>query len=155
MKKIYMGGLVVLVVGAFGAFFFINNKGNTAVAPSAQVASIGAVVASSTQGSSTTEVFSSSPYVANAHLISTTSTYDAATQQALKGFQVKKQVLADGSLQVTLIALQSEYPNQSYTVKSGEKLYFVEASSADDSVNEDHAPADDRAILVSSNGMIL
>ena len=78
-----------------------------------------------------------------------------ATQQSLKGFQVKKKVLADGSLEITLIALQSEYPNQTYVVKPGEKLYFVEVSSVDDSVSEDHSPADDHAILVSADGFIL
>ena len=155
MNKKSIGVLVIVAVSAVGGFLFIENNKPIAAAPSVQMANVATVVASSTQGTSTQELFASSSYAANAHLISTTSTYGAATQQALKGFQVKKRTLADGSLQITLVALQSEYPDQTYVVKSGEQLYFVEASAADDSVSEDHAPADDRAILVSASGVIL
>ncbi len=155
MTKKSIGVLAIMVVAAVGGFLFIKNNKPTASAPSAQTASIAAVTASSTQGSSTQTLFASSSYAANAHLISTTSTYDVATQQALKGLQVKKQVLADGSLQITLIALQGGYPNQNYTVKPGEKLYFSEAFPMDDSASGDRVPADDRAILVSASGIIL
>jgi len=81
--------------------------------------------------------------------------FAASSSPANVSSSVKKRTLADGSLQITLVALQSEYPDQTYVVKSGEQLYFVEASAADDSVSEDHAPADDRAILVSASGVIL
>jgi len=154
---------VVVVVG--GGFLFLRNNQNIALTSSPQTATIADNVvpssaqpsqaASSTQGSSTAMLFANSQYASSSYLISTTSTYNAATQQALKGFQVKKKVLADGSLQIELIALQSEYPNQTYIVKPGEKLYFAEVSSVDDSVSEDHSPADDHAILVSADGFIL
>ncbi len=155
MTKKSAGFLAIVAVGAVGGFLFIKNSKSGLGAPSSQTADIAAVTASSTQANQAGLIFSASPYAAHAYLISTTGTYDAATQEALKGFQAKKKALADGSLQVTLVALQSEYPDQTYVVKPGEKLYFAEAFPGDDSVSEDRAPADDRAILVSAGGTIL
>ncbi len=165
MTKKAVVALVAVVVVVGGGFLFLRNNQNIALTPSPQTATMANNVVpsntqpsqatSSTQSSSTAILFANSQYASSSYLISTTSTYNAATQQALKGFQVKKKVLTDGSLQIELIALQSEYPNQTYVVKPGEKLYFVEVSSVDDSVSEDHSPADDHAILVDANGYVL
>jgi hypothetical protein len=151
-KKYIIIAIVVLVV-VVGGWFLLYGGGASggAAAPYAQIPAS----SSSPQASSTAVFFSSSQYAKNAYLISATGTYDAATQKALDGFQVNKQVLSDGSLQIQLVALKSEYATQSYVVKPGEKLYFIESFAGDDSTSEDRSPGDDRAILVDAAGYIL
>ena len=151
IKKSIVIVAVVFVISGVGLFFLAKHRNVASI----QATNIVTSTTLSNQVSSTAMLFANSQYVTSSYLISTTSTYNTATQRALKGFQVKKQTFVDGSLKITLIALQSEYSNQTYLVKPGEQLYFMEASSADDSISEDHAPADDRAILVSANGIIL
>ncbi len=161
-KQSIVALIALVVVVAGGGFLLFANRPSASSLPSSQTANIGVNTApqpagatSSASGGSAAIVFADSRYASNSYLISTTSTYDAATQQALKGFQVKKQMLPDGSLQIKIIALQSEYPTQTYTVTAGEKLYFAEASAGDDAASEDHFPADDHAILVSADGHIV
>jgi heme/copper-type cytochrome/quinol oxidase subunit 2 len=102
----------------------------------------------------TPELFSSSPLSQNAYLIST-GTYDAATKTALTGFTVTKKTLADGSMEITLNATNPDYQTQTYTVKTGEKLYFIEGLPGDDNGNTDRSMGDDQAILVDVNGYIV
>lgn len=141
-----IGILIVVAVLIAGGVYLSMGYQNNVSAPYSSAAG--------TATTSTAVRFSDSRYASTAYLISTTSTYDAATQKALMGFQVKKQTLSDGSLQIDLIALKGEYQTQKYTVKPGEKLYFVEGTFADDSASEDHSPMDDHAILVSADGFI-
>jgi hypothetical protein len=100
------------------------------------------------------QLFSSSPESQYSYLIST-PTYDAKTQQALSGFKVTKNTLSDGSIQITLNAQNPEYKTQTYTVKTGEKLYFIEKFLGDDNGTEDKNLKDDTAVLVDANGYIV
>jgi len=100
------------------------------------------------------QLFSSSPLSQNAFLIST-PTYDANTKTALIGFNVIQKPLADGSNEITLNSQNKEYKTQVYTVKSGEKLYFIENFLADDSGNTDRNLKDDTAVLVDADGYIM
>jgi hypothetical protein len=100
------------------------------------------------------QLFSSSPMSQYAYLISS-PTYDANTEQALSGFKVTKSTLADGSIQVTLNAQNPEYKTQTYTVKAGEKLYFIEKTLRDDNGTEDKFLGDDTAVLVDASGYIV
>ncbi len=118
-----------------------NNLGNNSVIPTSQ-------------NSNAPVLFSSSPLSQNAFLIST-PTYDVATQTALNGFNVTKNTQADGSMQITLNSQNPEYQTQTYNVKPGEKLYFIEAMLGDDSNNEDRNLRDDTAVLVDANGYIV
>ncbi|MDE2030956.1 MAG: hypothetical protein KGI58_01705 [Patescibacteria group bacterium] len=105
------------------------------------------------QNTTTPELFSNSPLFPYAHLIST-PTFDTDTQKALTGFTVTKNTLADGSTQITLNSQNAEYHSQTYVVKEGEKLYFIEKSYGDDSNNQERFLRDDTAILVGANGYI-
>ncbi|MFA6585620.1 MAG: hypothetical protein WCS86_00465 [Candidatus Paceibacterota bacterium] len=105
-------------------------------------------------GGTTAQLFSDSPLASNAYLISTL-TYDANTKKALSGFIVTKKVLTDGSTQYTLKAQDPKYQTQIYTVKPGEKLYFIEQNLSDDNGSTDKFPGDDTAILVDANGYII
>jgi len=100
------------------------------------------------------QLFSSSQFAQNAYLIST-PTYDATVNKALSGFSVARTVLSDGSTQYVLNATNPEYQTQTYTVNTGEKLYFIERNLSDDSVNEDKFIGDDTAVLVDAGGYII
>ena len=106
------------------------------------------------QNNARPQLFSDSPLAKFAYLIST-PTYDTNTQKALSGFTVTKKTLADGSIQVTLNAQNPEYKNQTYTVKTGEKLYFIEKTLRDDNGTEDKFLGDDTAVLVDASGYIV
>lgn len=100
------------------------------------------------------QLFASSQFAQYAYLIST-DTYDANTQKALTGFSVTKNNLPDGSMKIVLNALNPEYKTQTYTVKNGEKLYFIEKSLGDDAGNQEKFLGDDSAILVDASGYIV
>ena len=106
------------------------------------------------QNTNTPVLFSDSPLSQNAYLISI-PTFDANTKTALSGFNVTKSTLADGSTQIVLNSTNPDYQTQTYTVKTGEKLYFIETTLGDDSGNNDGNVRDDTAILVDANGFIV
>lgn len=111
----------------------------------------------SSQGQSgSSQKFSDQKYYSNAYLISSAS-LSADAQKALNGFQMTKQTLADGSTQVVLKALNSEYRDQQYTLKPGEQLYFIERFSGDDDQgqNKDNNTGDDSAVIVDSQGNVV
>lgn len=76
-------------------------------------------------------------------------------EQAITGFNLKIQNNSDGSTTINLIATNPEYKTQTYTVNSGDKVYFIERSLGDDSNGEDHFFADDMAVVVNSTGDII
>jgi len=95
------------------------------------------------------------PYFNKVHLISG-DTLDAAAQNAISGFSLSKSTLADGSVNITLAALNPEYTDRSYVVQSGQSLYFIEMSGGDDSPpNGERYINDDSAVVVDSNGYVV
>ncbi len=160
LKKSQIVFAVILVVAAGGLFLFARHKngGTSAAVPQAAMAAPGGSRTApppplpSTVATGTP--FAGSPYAAHAYLISATGTYDAATRQALSGFQVQRHMLANGSMSVQMVSLQGGYPSRTYTVAPGEKLYFVENFIMDDASGGDRFLGDDRVILVGANGMI-
>jgi len=80
----------------------------------------------------------------------------ADATKAIVGFNVKSQVLADGSTQVDLIPKDSEDQYQRYVLKKGELLYFVEMTPADDKADSDKDLnyRDDYGIITDANGII-
>ncbi len=79
---------------------------------------------------------------------------DANATAALVGFQLQKNSLADGSINITLKAQSSEYTDQSYVVKPGQKLYFIERTLRDDQDGERNLH-DDQAVVVDANGFVV
>jgi hypothetical protein len=84
-------------------------------------------------------------------------TLSATAQQAITGFTMTSKNLPDGSVQVALTAEKPEYKAQSYTIKTGETLYFIEMNLRDDDneANEDHNLHDDTAVVVDPQGYIV
>lgn len=79
-----------------------------------------------------------------------------AAKSALIGWDIKTMKNKDGSATVSMVPHNPEDPTNSYTVKAGEKLYFVEMTPADDKaeVNEDNNLRDDYGLIVNADGII-
>ena len=159
--------IIVIIAAILGIWLYSSNSNSTSVqntgasdnsSPSADnSASQSPADNSSAQAgksANTGELFSASRSAKHAYLIST-SLYDAKTKEALSGFTVSKKTLSDGSMEITLNAKKSGYQTQTYTVKPGEKLYFIETSMGDDENGRDELLGDDHAVLVDANGYIV
>jgi hypothetical protein len=134
---------VLLIVVVLLVYFTYNKKGGNYSDNN-----------SVSQNNTQPQLFSSSPFSQYAYLISA-PTYDADTEKALTGFKVTKKTLTDGSVQITLTAQNPEYKTQTYVVKTGEKLYFVEKFLGDDVGTEEKSLRDDTAVLVDADGYIV
>lgn len=80
----------------------------------------------------------------------------AASQKVLTGFSVKTTALPDGSTQVDLVPKDSDDQFQSYVLKTGQSLYFIEMTPSDDKQDEDRDLnyRDDYGIITDANGVI-
>ncbi len=113
------------------------------------------------QNSTTTQTsggkkFSDQSYYKSSYLISGNAvSLDA--KNAMAGFSMGKQTLADGNTQITLTAKKSGYHDQQYTLRPGDQLYFIEKFLGDDSAekNEEQNTIDDSAVVVDSQGNIV
>lgn len=72
------------------------------------------------------------------------------------GFAITSQTQTDGSTIVTFTPKDSDDQNQQYTVKTGQVLYFVEMTPADDKkdADKDLNYRDDYGIITDANGII-
>lgn len=100
-------------------------------------------------------VFSDSPIFKYAHQIAPGMLSDDA-KTALNGFTMTQTTDAGGSLVVTLTPKESDDQKQEYSLKSGEKLYFVEMTTGDDQIDSatDNNLRDDYGVIVDSNGSV-
>ena len=101
----------------------------------------------------TTQKFSDSADYQSAYLISGAS-LDSSAQQALTGFNLSKQTLPNGSIQINLKAVESGYQDQQYTLQSGQQLYFVDRTFGDDR-NSEGNQGDDYGIIVDAQGFVV
>lgn len=103
----------------------------------------------------TGQSFVKSPLFNYAYLISGGS-LSAEAKNAIAGFTVSTQTMSDGSQNITLNAISSQYQDQSYIVQSGQSLYFIERSMGDDQApSVENALGDDFAVVVDANGYIV
>ncbi len=170
---IIIGAAVVLVAVIGFAFWYAENSTSSTNAAAGlqqaqQTAATGSGQASNTPTTGNTQAsggtqtggsmprvrLQDTPYINYAYLISDNAT-SPQEEAALAGFQVQKQTLADGSLQVTLKALRQEYHDQTYVVQPGERLYFIETSFGDDRGSQEYNLGDDTGVLVDANGYII
>jgi hypothetical protein len=147
-KGIIIGFIAVAMVVVLLVSGVSKNKNN------ASGFNTSAAIVGQNSPNSSLALFSTSPLSKNAYLISTPN-YDANTNAALSGFKVVKNNLSDGTMQITLNAIESGYTTQTYNVKPGEKLYFIEAMFGDDGNNHDGTLGDEKAVLVDANGYII
>ena len=151
--------IAIVIIAGIGVTSSLKKQNNSNLSASANgaqaVASNNSNTPATNQPSTNTpQLFSSSPISQYAFLISG-PTLDQNAQNALAGFNVSKKALPDGSTEVTLTSTNTEYQTQTYTVKPGEKLYFIETMMGDDSNNQEKNLRDDMAVLVDANGYIV
>ena len=81
----------------------------------------------------------------------------AESKTAMAGFAIKSTLNTDGSTLIELSSTNPEYKNQRYTVKPGQKLYFIEKFAGEDSEKEntDTGLRDDSAIVVDVDGFVV
>lgn len=107
--------------------------------------------ASGTQNSGT--LFSQSPYYKMAYQIFP-GPLSSNARKATTGFNIQMKNGSAGTT-INIVATNPAYKNQSYTLTSGDKLYFIERTLIDDSNGEDRFPTDDMAVVVNSQGYIV
>jgi len=139
MKKVLLIGLAVVLVGSAWVVLTVSNK-----------ATANNVVVSSSQ---VKQKFMDSSEGKNAFLIYP-GPLNSQAKMAINGFDLKTETLSDNSTKVTLTSTNPEYKDQSYTIKPGEKLYFIEMFAGDDNVseNKDNSLRDDTAVIVDAQG---
>jgi len=108
---------------------------------------------SSTQPSGA-QKFSDQSYYSNSYLVSGDN-LSADAQRALAGFQLQKKSMPDGTTQITLKALEPAYHDQSYTLKPGEQLYFIDRNLGDDAGGQENYIGEDSAAVVDAQGNVV
>lgn len=81
----------------------------------------------------------------------------SAGKTALTGWDIKTSTQKDGSITVVLVPNKTDDQKQSYTVPSGDSLYFVEMSTGDDNqqAGTDSRLQDDYGLIVNADGIVL
>ena len=99
--------------------------------------------------------FSKSPISLFAYQIAPGAISPSA-KQALTGFSMTTHANTDGSLQITITPTASNNQSQQYTLRQGEKLYFVEMTPLDDNTHTDQDInyRDDYGVIVDANGIV-
>lgn len=77
-------------------------------------------------------------------------------KKALVGFDVKTEVLTNGSIQVFLTPKDTDDQRQEYVVKPGYSLYFIEMTAVDDHGDQDKDSnyRDDYGIITDKDGVV-
>lgn len=149
MRRSFLIGIAVVVLVAVLLIFTLR--------PSPTTNAINErIITGNSSGNSSAVKFADSQYYPYSYLISGGAlSSDAKT--AITGFDLSKTENSDGSVTYTLTALKQGYTNQTYTLSSGEKLYFIERSLGDDDAasDSDYSLRDDTAIIVNSDGYIV
>lgn len=96
-------------------------------------------------------LLSDEPFAQYSYLISSDRLSQSA-QSALSGFRLSKTALPNGDSVINFG--QTGQQGQDITVKSGQRLYFVETSLSDDGPGHDSVLGDDYLVLVDSNGCV-
>jgi hypothetical protein len=145
LKHIVMKKLVF--IAASSAMLVLSGCAST---PNNNPPATSAPVSTTTGG----QKLSDQSYFSSAYLISSDPLSDEA-KMALTGFKMDKQAQNDGTTVITLKALEPQYHDQSYTLKSGQQLYFIDKFLADDQGTTEANIADDTAVIIDSDGFIV
>ena len=156
-KTLAMVAIVVLVVGAA---FYAGAKYEKA-----KLSRLGLLSGSAKQSQVsekktksapvvTVQKFADQDYFKTAYLISGV-TLSADAKMALTGFTMTKKTMPDGTTSIMLKALKPEYKDQSYTLKTGEQLYFIEKFLQDDANGTESNIGDDGAVIVNAEGNVV
>ncbi|MFB6145794.1 MAG: hypothetical protein ABEJ99_04810 [Candidatus Nanohaloarchaea archaeon] len=148
--------IAVVVVGlAFAAFNPFSHGSTVNAKPStSKQQSTGSQQSGQQHQSSSKKVkLENTRYAPYSYKISGDSLSSSA-KRALAGFTVSRST-SNGVKTVKLNAKKPEYQDQTYHLKNGEQLYFIETSYGDDSASQEYAMSDDTAVVVDSDGYVV
>lgn len=74
---------------------------------------------------------------------------------ALSGFTLTAKKETNGSTVVSFKSINTEYHDQQYTLRPGDKLYFIEKNLKDDQDGQEKYLQDDTAVVVDKDGNIV
>ena len=146
--------ILILLCVAEGGYIFLHSKQQTVrrsmtarkIYPTSTAAKRPAFLTPGTK-------FADNPLFAKAYKIFPGDLSDNA-KQALNGWDLKQTAMSDGSTQVSLIPHEAEDIQQTFIVKPGYSLYFIEMTLVDDKTGKDMNRGDDMGVLVDQNGVI-
>ncbi len=158
-KNILVGIIIVLAVICVAEGFFIVHERNAKIAAMNYAARRSRIGQQPPRGKPMLVLkgqnFMNNPLFSRAYLIFPTSgTLSSDAQKAMAGWTMNTTANSDGSTQVDLIPKEAEDVKQSFTVKQGYKLYFIELTLSDDQTGVDLNRADDIGVLVDPNGIV-
>ena len=161
-KNLLVGVIVILLLACLGEGYWINRERNEKLALGM---SLGKTIAMMTPkpptGSSRPmpmmkgSKFADNPLSSKAYLIApATGALSADAQKATTGWTITSKDNGDSTTTVTLTPKEAEDVQQVFTLKSGDKLYFIEMTLIDDTTGVDENRADDMGVLVDQNGIV-
>lgn len=82
-------------------------------------------------------------------------TLSSNAKRALDGFEWNRTRLNASAVEITLTPTQPRYQSYSAVVRSGQKLYFIEASFGDDAPKREAQLRDDAPVKVDNHGYVI
>lgn len=158
-KNVVIGIIVVLLIAVIGEGYYVNKERNDKKALAAAWTKWQLAITNApkprpsffTPG----KKFADNPLSSKAFLIAPVSgDLNADAQKALTGWTVDSAKNEDGSTQITLSPKDTDDVKQTFTLKTGFKLYFLEMTFGDEANDLDHNRGDDTGILVDDKGII-
>ena len=157
LKNLFILLLLLVVVGG-GAYIYLSKRSapkSVATLMPMKIVTSPSPPANASPTTSNKGMLADSPDVKFAYKVFPGPLSVKATT-ALNGWNIDSTVQTDGSTQVTLTPKNADDQKKTFTVKSGESLYFVEKNSFDDSTTGlDANLHDDYGIVVDASGAIL
>jgi hypothetical protein len=169
MKKSYIVVAIIVLVLIIGAISLYSKVSTTQVAsvpavtttaPSSNTASQTTTTTTVTSATlpyplmqSTGQQFAQSTDAPQSHEIYPVLASD--TVKTMGAFSYKTTDLGSNEYKITLLNSSEGYTAQSVIVTTGQKVYFYEKATGDDSASEDSVTTDDKLIAVDASGNIL
>lgn len=154
-SMVYIVAAVVLLLAVGGGLYFMNKTSEKSATPE-EVREVPSG-APTGRGSLSGQKFADTQLAQSAVLIYP-GAMSAEAKAATSGWQLKTTQNTDGTTQASLVPVGSEATEgdsaHTFTLKTGDKLYFVDLNPSDDSPNMDNNKNDDIGIVVDANGII-
>jgi hypothetical protein len=152
MKNLMLVLLVLLVLGG-GVYFY--RKAYPISTSNSATSSNSSPIAVTSPVSTGKTLFSDSPDAATSAVIFPGSLSDQA-KTFVENFTMSTEIQSDGSTTVSLMPKNtSDEKPQTYNVKNGQKLYFIEKFPGDDAADKDSNIKDDYGVIVDADGFIV
>ncbi len=151
----YIAGVVILLLAVGAGAYFLNKSSESQKTPeeTGEVATQKPAGPPSLKGQKLSDT-----QFANSAVLIYPGTISESAKAVMNGWNLKTISNSDGSITASLIPTGSEVTEgdsrHTFTLKSGDKLYFVDLNPGDDGTGADNNKNDDMGIVVDANGII-